>query len=203
MKTFPELIVCEHCDHVFRRIPIGAHEVAHCEVCGAVLYRGCQPDAERWFALTLATAIVFLIANAYPVLRIELQGLSNQVTLLQSFATLAQGAAAPIALPAAASVVFLPLLQILALGWLLGFACHGRRAPGFVGAMRLIAWLRPWCMVEVCLLGLLVAIIKLSAQLSVIPGIGAWAMAALTLLLTLITSRDPRWLWDITEASRP
>lgn len=201
MKTFPELIVCEHCDHVFRRVELTAHEVAHCEVCGAVLYRGCRPDAQHWFALTLATAIVFLIANAYPVLRIELQGLSNEVTLLQSFATLAHGAAAPIALPAAAAVIFLPLAQILLLAWLLAFARHGRRAPGFVTAMRAMALMRPWCMVEVCLLGLLVAVIKLSSQLTVVPGVGTWAMCALTLLLTLINSRDTRWLWDITEAS--
>lgn len=199
MKTFPDLIVCEHCDHVFERIELHRHEVAHCEVCGAELYRAGRLNIDQWLALTLTAGIIFLLANCNPVISIELQGLTSEATLIQSFEALGRGRAAVIALPAAMTVIVVPFLQITLLGWVLFFARSGRRAPGFARAMKLLDTLRPWSMVEVCLLGALVAIIKLTAMVSVIVGIGTWAMAALTLLLTLIANRDIHWLWDLTE----
>jgi paraquat-inducible protein A len=47
-------------------------------------------------------------------------------------------------------------------------------------------------MLEVCLLGILVAIIKLGGMLDVHPGIDLWAMA----ILTILAGRDVRGLWD-------
>ena len=99
--------------------------------------------------------------------------------------------------PAAMTVMVVPFLQILLLGWVLGFAWRGRRAPGFVLAMKVLQRLRPWSMVEVCLLGALVAIVKLSGFMAVVPGIGIWALAALTFLMTLISSRDLHVFWHV------
>jgi paraquat-inducible protein A len=65
--------------------------------------------------------------------------------------------------------------------------------------MRMLNALRPWSMVEVCLLGALVAIVKLSGFLAVLPGVGIWATAALTVLIPLIASRDIHWLWQRVE----
>jgi len=201
MKIFPGLVVCEHCDSVYRRRPLGRGELARCERCAAVLYRASRLDIDRWLALTVAAAIVFVIANVCPVIRINLQGLHNESTLWQAAAALAHGAAAPIALPTALSVIIVPFLQISLLGWVLIHARCGRRAPGFAQAMRMLVALRPWSMIEVCLLGILVAVIKLSSMVQVAPGAGIWAMAVLMVLITLIASRDVHGLWELTPAS--
>ncbi len=195
MRTVPELIVCEHCDAVYRRLGLARGQVARCEVCGAVLYRAERLDLEQWLALTIAAAIVFMLANVYPIIRIGMGGLHNEATLWQSVAALAHGPAAPIAVPAAITAIGVPFMQIVLLGWVLGFARSGRRAPGFAGAMRLLHGLRPWSMVEVCLLGALVSVVKLSGYLEVVPGVGIWAMAALSVLLPLIANRDSTPLW--------
>lgn len=198
MKTFPALTVCEHCDAVFTRRTLARGEVAHCTRCAAVLYRASSLDVDRWLALTIAAAIVFLIANVYPIVRISLQGLHNEATLWESVAALVHGAAAPIAVPTALSIILVPFFQISLLLWVLGYARQGRRAPGFAQAMRMLVALRPWSMVEVCMLGILVAVIKLSSYMQVVPGPGIWATAALMVLLTLIANRDIHLLWDMT-----
>jgi paraquat-inducible protein A len=54
-------------------------------------------------------------------------------------------------------------------------------------------------MLEVCLLGALISVIKLSSQVAVVVGVGTWALAALTILLTLIANRDIHWLWELTS----
>lgn len=203
MRTFSDLIVCEHCDSVYRRRVLAPGEAARCERCAAVLYRAHRLDVDRWLALTLTAAVAFIIANVCPVIRINLQGLHNEATLWESAAALAHGPIAIIAVPTALSIILVPFLQISLLAWVLIHARRGRRAPGFAQTMRLLAALRPWSMVEVCLLGMLVAIIKLSHLLQVIPGAGIWATAALMVLITLIANRDIHRLWELTESSPP
>jgi len=78
---------------------------------------------------------------------------------------------------------------------------RGRRAPHFAGAMRVLRLVGEWSMPEVFLLGAIVALVKLGDLATVIPDIGLWAFGILTWLITLVTSFDHRWLWDIaTEA---
>lgn len=203
MKHFPHLVVCEHCDSVYQRPCLAQDEVARCARCDAVLYRASSLDLERWLALTVGAAILFAIAMLCPVVRISLQGLHNEATLWQSAAALAHSPAAPIALPAALAVIVAPFLQIALLAWILVHARAGRRAPGFAPAMRMLAALRPWSMVEVGLLGILVAVIKLAGFVEVAAGAGVWAMAGLMVLLTLIANGDMHWLWEMAGHAPP
>ena len=199
MKTYPELIVCSDCDNVSLRVRIAHDHIAHCRCCRSILYRANRLTVEQRLALTIAAAVVFALANAYPVIQIRLKGLHNEVTLWQSVAALAHGEAAAIAVVAAFAVIVVPLLQIVLLGWVLAFAWRGRRGPGFATAMKALIALRPWGMVEVFLLGVLVAAIKLSGYLDVVVGVGIWATAALTVLITIIASRDIGYLWEMTD----
>lgn len=198
MKTFPDLVACEHCDSVYKRAPGRFGDVAHCAVCDAVLYRGGRVDVDHWLAWSLAAAVAFTIANVCPFVQISLQEFHNAATLWQAAQALAAGPTGPIAVPLALSIIIVPALQIGLLCWALAYARTGRRAPGFVLVMRLLVALRPWSMVEVGVLGILVGAIKLGSYMKVIPGPGLWGMAASMVLLTLIASRETRVLWDVT-----
>ena len=195
--TLPAACVfCEHCDSIYRRHELQRDEVARCGRCRAVLYRGSRLDIDYLLALTLTAAIVFVIANASPVIRIAVSGLHNQANLLQSIVALSHGSALAVGVVAAVTLFVVPLLQIVLLGWVLLFARAHRRAPGFVFAMRVLHRIRPWSMTEVFLLGVLVAIVKLSGLLHVIAGPGAWATVVLTVLIAVIARHDIRSLWD-------
>lgn len=199
MLQHPDWIICEHCDSVYHRRPLARGEAARCVRCDAVIERSRRLNVEQLFALTLAAGILFILANVFPIMHISLQGLSNEATLWESVEALAQGRITLIALVAGLAIIFAPLFQILLLGWVLGYAYVGEMAPGFRACMRALEHLRPWSMLEVCLLGILVAIIKLAGMLNVSPGVGLWAMAMLTVLIILIAGRDIRYLWDDLE----
>lgn len=199
MNVYPHLVACEHCDSVYQRCRLAAGEVARCRRCEAVLERANPLDADRWLALTLTTAVVFLIANICPVVRINLNGMHREATLWEFAWALAQGSVAPLAMVTALVIILVPLAQISLLSWVLIPARAGHRAPGFAGALRMLALLKPWSMVEVGILGILVAIIKLISLVEVTLGAGVWATAALMILLTLIAHRDFSSLWDQTE----
>ncbi|QJD59703.1 paraquat-inducible protein A [Pseudomonas sp. gcc21] len=192
----PQLIICEHCDSVYQRPNLAPKQTAHCQRCGALLERGRHLTTDQLLALTVAAAILFMLANTFPIVEISMQGLSNAATLWESVEALAEGRITIIALVAGLSIIFAPALQIILLGWVLYYARSGRIAPGFRTCMRALEHLRPWSMLEVCLLGILIAIIKLAGMLEVHAGLGLWAMAMLTVLVILISGRDVRDLWN-------
>ncbi|MFB0900152.1 MAG: paraquat-inducible protein A, partial [Polaromonas sp.] len=51
------------------------------------------------------------------------------------------------------------------------------------------------------LLGVLIALIKLSSMAIVLPGPALWAFMALTVLLTVVTALEPRSLWKMLGAT--
>jgi len=60
--------------------------------------------------------------------------------------------------------------------------------------------LRPWGMIEVFMLGVLVTLVKLSGVARVIPEVSLFAYGALTVLLAAVTAFDLRGLWDQVDA---
>jgi len=191
-----QLIICEHCDCVYQRVALAPHQKTLCVRCGAVLQRYNGLTVQQRLALSVAAAVLWLFANAYPVMSISLQGLKNSATLWDSVLALSQGPITFIAMVAAISIIIAPAFQVLLLIWVLGYALAERRSPAFKLCMRGLETLRPWSMLEVCLLGAMVAVFKLAGMLDVLPGIGLLALAALSLLMIRIAGRDIRDLWD-------
>ncbi|MCJ1887304.1 paraquat-inducible protein A [Pseudomonas sp. LA21] len=195
MSQTDELIICEYCDAVYQRAPLQTRQRALCVRCGGVLQRHVALTVEQRLALSLTGAVLLAFANFYPVMTIGMQGIHNSATLWDSVLILSSGTITFIALVMALAIIIAPVLQVTLLIWLLGFALCGRRAPAFALCMRALEGVRPWSMLEVCLLGTLVAVIKLAGLLEVIPGIGLVALAALSMLLIYVAGRDIRDLW--------
>ena len=199
MKQMPGLVVCEGCDAVYQRPTLHPREIAHCQRCGTELARHPGMQQRRLLPLTVACLILFAIANLFPIVEIELRGLRSQTTLVGAVITLAgEGEGLSIvALLVLATTLLFPLLQLVALCYLLVPLARGVRPPGFAALLGMLQALRPWGMVEVFLLGVLVAIIKLSGIASVVTGAALWAFVALTVLLTVVVSFDPRGFWEL------
>ncbi|MEX0161810.1 paraquat-inducible protein A [Pseudomonas brassicacearum] len=196
MADTDRLIICEHCDAVYEPVVLLPHQKSSCVRCHAVIQRYNGLTIEQRLALSVTAAVLWAFANIYPIMSIRLQGLSNSATLWDSIVALSQGPIAFIALVTAVAIIIAPAFQLALLIWVLGHAYLQRRAPGFNLCMRSLETLRPWSMLEVCLLGALVAVIKLAGLLDVLPGIGLFALAALSLLMIRIAGRDVRDLWD-------
>ena len=177
--------------------------MAHCSYCGAVLARKHRMTTDQLLAVTLAAAILFVIANVTSVLDIEFGGVHTEANIWTAALSLDQGWIFWAALALAVTMFVVPLLQITLLLWVLGFASVALRAPGYRYALILLHRLRPWSMTEVFLLGALVAIVKLSAWVHVVAGEGIWAIGGLTILLAILSRYDSRAWWERVEGARP
>lgn len=202
MKDIPEAIVCEGCDAVYGRASLREREVARCPVCGTELERHLGDQKERILPLALAGLIMFGVANLFPIVEIELRGLRSQTTLAGAVVALAGEGMSMVALLVLATTILFPLLQLLILLWLLvPLRRQDRVVAGFAWLVRTMQSLRPWGMIEVFLLGVLVALVKLSSMATVLPGPALYAFMALTVLLTAVLAFDPRGFWEMAEGA--
>lgn len=194
------LIECEHCASIYRRHQLEPGETANCARCGATLWRYSGLTLSNWLALAIAALIVFGVANAYPVASMSVQGMVQQASLLDAIFITWRQDHWVVAIMTGMAGFALPMLQLSVLLWVLGPLSRGREPLGFRTAMRLLGFLRPWCMVPVFLLGVLVAVVKLAGMAAVTPGIGLVAFGILTILLTMLGRLSPHVLWRYAES---
>lgn len=198
-KGASELIVCPHCDVLHRDVTLGRHEVAACVACGRVLGRHRSLSVDQLLALTLAAALLIVIASAYPLMSVEIGGMHTEATIWGAAWLMLSGWAAWPGVVIAITMLLVPLLQIALLIWILMFVRLGHRAPGSRALLVALHWSRPWSMTEVFLLGAVVAIVKLSGWVHIVPGMGIWALASLTVLLTIFSLVDVRSWWALSQ----
>eukprot|EP01035_Chromulina_nebulosa_P060417 gene60417-82666_t len=141
---------------------------------------------------------MFAIANLFPIVEIELQGLRSQTTLAGAVVALSAEGMSVVALLVLATTILFPFLQLCILAYLLVPLSREHRPVGFALLVRAMQSLRPWGMIEVFLLGVLVAIVKLSSMATVVPGPALWAFVALTVMLTAVLSFNPGAFWEMT-----
>ncbi|ADP17448.1 integral membrane protein, PqiA family protein [Achromobacter xylosoxidans A8] len=194
------LIECEHCASIYRRHQLEPGETANCARCGATLWRYSGLTLSNWLALAISALIVFGVANAYPVASMAVQGMVQQASLLDAISITWRQDHWVVAIMTGLAGFVLPLLQLSVLLWVLGPLSRGREPAGFRTAMRLLGALRPWCMIPVFLLGVLVAVVKLAGMAAVAPGIGLGAFGLLTILLTMLGRLSPHVLWRYAES---
>ncbi|MGE5518226.1 MAG: paraquat-inducible protein A [Bacteroidota bacterium] len=191
------LCACPHCDALHRRPPLRRGEKAVCVRCGSVLVRRHRLAPDHVLALVVAALIVFVVANAFPIVDLRVQGLRNGATLFGSVAALWAEDRQLMAVLVCTTTQFFPLLDLCCMLALLLAATRRRPRPAwFAPLLRFVQELRPWGMIEVFMLGVIVSLVKLSGMASILPGMALWAFAVLTMLMAAILSFHPRQLWD-------
>lgn len=196
MNEVKGLIACEHCDAVHEKVPLKNGEIARCLRCNAELERNMGRRWQKLLPLTISAFILLIIANCFPIVELQIQGVSNQTTLIGAVIALNQEGTSLVALVVLITIIVLPLLQLLILIYILLGHRQQKLPVGFKTLVGVLQWIQPWGMVEVFMLGVLVALIKLMNMAEIIPGVALWAFSGLTILLTVIISFDPRNFWQ-------
>lgn len=189
-------LVCEECDAVYAGRPVASDDVLRCRRCGATLARGHGLPLDGQLALTLGALVVFLIASLSPIVTLELRGYRSVATLTEAtWLTWESGAHLVAALSVATAFAF-PLAVIALRLWVLVPLRLGRRVPWMAPVMRALRWVLRWSMVEVFMLGVLIAVVRSAGATNVVLGAGLFAYGALTVLLTAIHACGLHGLWQ-------
>jgi len=198
------LAACPGCD-LLQRLPEpspGASE--YCARCDTELRRGREDSLDRTLALTFAAAILYVVANSVPMLGLTIAGLKASTTIAGGAKHLWDGGRETVAALVLLTAVIAPAIQI---GFMLTIAMGARRErpQRWVGAlMRFWPMARTWSMLEVLLLGVLVALTKIADYATVVPGMALFLLAALVFILPAIqVSFDAQDVWNRIEWVNP
>ena len=199
VQNTDNLVCCEECDVVYKRIELKKGEKAYCLRCGAGMYKNGRTLAQL-LPLVVASLIVFVISNAYPIVQIELQGIRSETTLFGAVLAMFNEGRGLVALLVLLTTIVFPLCELLLLLYVLFPVTILKIQPvGMAIALRIIRVFRIWGMIEVFLIGVLVTLVKLVVMVTIIPGIALWSFAALTVLMVLVISVKVSDIWDQVE----
>ncbi len=194
------LIACHECDlvHQLGAIPQGG--AARCSRCGATLYRPKTDSLNRTLALALAGVILYIIANTHPFLGFQIGAQIRETTLATGIYQLYQQEMHTIATLVLITVVIVPAVHLLCMLYILLPLNQNVVPHHLAGVLRLVMFLKPWGMMEVFLLGILVSVVKLVKMATIIPGVALFAFLALIFVLAaMMVTLDEHVVWEKLE----
>ena len=192
-----DLVACHECDLLQRLPPEHGAARVRCFRCGCVLHTHGRDPIALPLALGLTALVLFVLSLSFPLLHFSLQGQLDSTHLIAGIRELFAQGMPVLAVMVAFTIVIAPAVHILLLIHLYLPLAFGRRPPAFAATLRLAQAVVPWSMLEIFLLGILVATVKLAEQASIHPGPAAWSLAALVVVLaTASTQVHPHRLWD-------
>jgi len=191
MKT----LTCRNCGQTqyLPPIPIGSKIV--CVQCHSNLHKHTPEGIQRTMALSLAALILFIPANLLPILSMSKLGFHNESTIWQGVVELWKSGTHGIATLVLLCSIVIPLTKIVGLFYLcVTWQVQSPKHNSML--LRLIEVIGRWSMLDVLLVAILVAIVKLGSFASVKPELGLVAFAGVV-VLTMIASAnfDSRLLW--------
>jgi paraquat-inducible protein A len=191
------LVGCPHCDLLQRLPDLPPGASARCPRCDKELWRHREDSLNRTLALTLGAALLYVVANSVPMLGLTIVGRAASTTVIGGAEHLWSNGQQMVAVLVLLTAVIAPALQI---GFMLAIVlgAHRERPPRWVGTLlRHHPATRTWSMIEVMMLGVLVALVKIADYATVIPGIALFVLWVLVFLLAgMQASFDPRGVWE-------
>jgi paraquat-inducible protein A len=197
------LIVCPACDLVHRNAAPPARGGTCCARCRAPLQRTEGSSVDTAIALAVCALVLLLLSNAYPLVEMQVNGTSRDTTLIGAALGLYAQHFHSLAALVLLTTVVAPLLQIATLLYVLIPVRRRRRAPGQEAVFRILVQVRPWTFMEVFMLGVLAALVRLSNFAHIVTGVSLWSCLLLMFCLSaLSSSTSPEQIWHWIERSR-
>lgn len=195
-ETGTQTIACHDCGLLLHARPLAEGEVARCPRCTGRLYGHRRGGVDRALALHVTGFVLFIIANAFPFMTFKLEGRAETSTLFSGVLEFIDQDLWFLAIVVACAAIFVPLAKLLMTLYLLIPLWLGRVPPHAAGAFRCIELMHPWAMMEVFLLGVLVAYVKLIDLATLELGPAVFAFAALIVVLAAGEAAiEPRDIW--------
>jgi paraquat-inducible protein A len=191
---------CPDCDLLLNLPPLVLGDKARCPRCGHLVAHPKAQSIERTFALSVAGLILIFPAFFLPLVGMELIGNSKVCNLWSGVFTLFAENKWEIAILVFLASILFPFMNIVLSLLVSGFLYFN------IPNRHLKIWLRwqellsEWSMLQVYMMGIIVACVKLGDMAKLTLNTGLYAFIALLIVTTMLTSSmDKRLFWQRIE----
>jgi len=194
------LVNCHDC-HLLVEIP-HAHADLLCPRCGAHLHPRKPNSLARTWALVCAAIILYIPANVLPMTITTALGSKQSDTIISGVIYFMQNGSWEIAMVIFIASVFVPFVKLCILIFLVlsvRFRSAWRPKDRTI-LYRLTELVGRWSMVDIYVVTILVALVKLGAIATIEAGPAAVYFASVVVITMFAAeSFDPRLIWDVIE----
>jgi paraquat-inducible protein A len=195
MEEFKEEFI--NCDVCMQTLPISeTTSVVTCHNCGKHHHVAAK-SATLTLAFSLTALILYIPANMFPFMTMELYGNRNSSTIWGGVVSLVDSGSWFLAIIVFLASLLIPFIKLLVL-FFISTKSHSAGSRRFKTKLYfIIEAIGRWSMLDIFLLAIFVAIMKLGHWTSVEPEIGS-GLFALVVIFTLLASAnfDPKLLWE-------
>ena len=177
----PLLVACHDCGKLHGVPPTDSRNDFHCTRCNADL-GNFDADLTPSLALYLAALMTFVLANCLPIMSMTLEGRTQECSLLSASWALWRADMHFLGGLVFFTGTLAPALKIGSMLYVLIPMRFGGRLPFTSHVFRIGASTAPWAMMEVYLLGIIVAYVKMSELAHISVSLAMFAYAATVLL---------------------
>ena len=188
-----QLTICHSCHGLV------STRTRRCPRCYSRLHARIPHSLEWTLALLVTSVILYIPANVLPIMITESLGHQTYSTILGGVVMLWDMGSYPVAIVIFVASILVPIVKMLAIGWLCWSVISGNtdHLHGRTRLYRLTEFIGRWSMVDVFVVAILAALIRMGKLMSVYPGEAAIAFAGVVILTMLSAmSFDPRLIWD-------
>ena len=178
-----------------------------CRRCAARLWRLPASSLRNLLALAITAGILLLLADAFPVFEVSLAGDRRSSLIATGALALIGygGGISTVGVLVAMTAIFIPALGLALVAMVLGrlnaaarYRAH--RASRIAGIWRIALHLRPWSMLDVYLLGAVVAYTRLGELTRVTVAAGGYALVAFVFVQVVIEQMLGRqYVWNAID----
>ncbi|MDJ0985911.1 MAG: paraquat-inducible protein A [Desulfobacterales bacterium] len=196
------LISCDKCHLLCKDLPELEGLSTICPRCGSRLHSRKPNSIGRTWALIIAAFIFYIPANVLPITKVISFGKAQSDTIMSGVIYFVQSGSWPIALVIFVASVFVPLLKLFLLTFLLISVQRKSqwRPKDRTRLYRITEAVGRWSMVDIYVVTILVALVKLGSLATIEAGPGAVFFAGVVIITMFAAmSFDPRLIWDTQE----
>jgi len=204
-ENLDRLIACRSCDLLLDRVVPPPGKVARCPRCHNTLISNRRNVIDNTLAAAVSTAVLMVAAIFFPFISLAEAGLHRDASVMDAIGAFASGWSAPLTIAVAAFIVVIPVTRAAALIYALLPLRLGRApASGAAHSFRLAMALRPWSMAEIFIVGVAVALVKVTDLADVSLGPSFWAFSALILIVVFENKTLCEWtIWRLLDPKKP
>lgn len=185
---------CTICSHP---LSVVEGQISTCERCGHKDRRFTHRSPQLSLIFALTAMILYVPANIFPFMTIEMYGNRNSSTIWSGTTSLLEQRSYAVAVVVFLASILIPILKLLILFYLSFTGGNGQHARFKMNLYHFVEAIGRWSMLDIFLLAILVALVKLGHWAHVEPNIGS-ALFAMVVVFTTMASAyfDPRILWE-------
>lgn len=198
------LISCHACELVSKAPKGYKHERLTCPRCGATLHWRKPNSIARTWALVMAAALFYVPANVLPVMTVTTLGKAQSDTIMSGVIYLLVHGMWPLAVLVFFASIVVPMLKLIILTYLCISVQRrsGWRPRDRTRLYRITEAVGRWSMVDIYVVTILVALVRLGNLATIEAGPGAVFFGAVVVITMFAAMTfDPRLIWDNLEPS--